>query len=153
MRVLLLGAGGRESALTSGLARSSSVEELTVAPGNPGIQHLADTVAIDPCKPAAVVDLARRRGADLVVVGPEAPLAAGVADALRADGRAVFGPSAAAARIEASKSYSKQLMDRAGIPTGRWDAFDSTDKAVAFMDELGPYVVKADGLAAGKESW
>ena len=151
MRVLLLGAGGRESALASGLVRSSSVEELTVAPGNPGIQHLGDTVAIDPCKTAEVVELAHRRGADLVVVGPEAPLAAGVADALRADGRAVFGPSAAAARIEASKSYSKQLMARAGIPTARWDAFHSTDKAVAFLDELGPpYVVKADGLATGK---
>lgn len=146
-----MGPGGRESALAWALARSSSVEELTIAPGNPGAAQLGDTLAFDPCDPEAVVKAAARLTADLVVVGPEPPLAAGVADALRDSGRPVFGPSAAAARVESSKSYSKELMDRAGIPTARWDSFNSTDKAVAFMDELGPpYVVKADGLAAGK---
>ena len=151
MKVLLLGSGGRESALAWGLSRSSSVGEVIVAPGNPGVTELGETLPIDPSDPRQVVEVAARINADLVVVGPEAPLVAGVADALRVEGRAVFGPTAAAARVESSKSYSKQLMDEAGIPTARWDAFDSTDKAVAFLDELGPpYVVKADGLAAGK---
>jgi phosphoribosylamine--glycine ligase len=101
--------------------------------------------------PAAVRDLAARVGAELVVVGPEAPLVEGVADELRADGRAVFGPDAAAARIEGSKSYAKQLMAAAGVPTARFGTFERVDEAVAYLDELGPpYVIKADGLAAGK---
>lgn len=151
MKVLLLGSGGRESALAWALASSSSVEDLTIAPGNPGAARHGDALAVDPSDPSAVVEAAGLLDTDLVVVGPEAPLAAGVADALRGGGRAVFGPSAGAARVESSKSYSKELMDRAGIPTARWESFDSTDKAVAFMDELGPpYVIKADGLAAGK---
>jgi phosphoribosylamine---glycine ligase len=150
VRILLLGSGGRESALAWALTRSSAVD-LTVAPGNPGMAGCANTISIDPCNAALVVEAARLSAADLVIVGPEAPLVAGVADALRADGRAVFGPTATAARVESSKSYSKVLMERAGIPTARWNAFDSSAKAVAFMDELGPpYVIKADGLAAGK---
>lgn len=151
MRVLLLGSGGRESALAWGLARSPLVEALVCAPGNPGIARVAETHAVDPCDAAAVVALARRIGAGLVVVGPEAPLVAGVADALRAEGVAVFGPGAAAARIEGSKAHAKELMARAGVPTAAHRVFDAVRPALAYLDELGPpYVIKADGLAAGK---
>ncbi len=151
MRTLVLGAGGRESALAWALQRSRSVSEVLCAPGNPGTEEFAASVAVDIADPEAVVEAARRTSADLVVVGPEGPLVAGVADALRVSGVKVFGPNAAAARIEGSKAHAKELMDKAGIQTARWSAFDSVDKAVAFADELGPpYVVKADGLAAGK---
>ena len=151
MRTLLLGSGGRESALAWALDRSSAVDELVVAPGNPGIAAFADTVACDIDDPAAVVAAARSIGADLVVVGPEAPLVAGVGDAVRAEGIPVFGPDASAARIEGSKAHAKALMERAGIATAGWRAFTDRDEAIAFMDELGaPYVIKADGLAAGK---
>ena len=151
MRVLLLGSGGRESALASVLARSRVVDELVAAPGNPGIDALAETIALDPADVPAVVAAARSLDAGLVVVGPEAPLVAGVGDALRVDGRRVFGPDAGAAAIEGSKAHAKSLMDSADIPTASWSAFTTPDDAVRFMDELGPpYVVKADGLAAGK---
>ena len=151
MRTLLLGSGGRESALAWALDGSPSVSELIVAPGNAGISRFAELVDGDIEDPNEVVDLARRIGSDLVVVGPEAPLVAGVADALRADGRAVFGPNRSAARIEGSKEYAKSLMDDAGIPTATWRSFDEVATATRFLDELGPpYVVKADGLAAGK---
>lgn len=151
MRTLVLGSGGRESALAWALNRSTSVTELVCAPGNPGTEGFAATLDVDIADPDAVVDAARLMAADLVVVGPEGPLVAGVADALRAAGVNVFGPDANAARIEGSKTHAKELMDRAGIRTARWSSFDSVDKAVAFADELGPpYVVKADGLAAGK---
>ena len=151
MRTLLLGSGGRESALAWGLARSSRVSELIAAPGNPGIASLAETTSVAIESPADVTALAKRIDADLVVVGPEAPLVAGVGDALRADGRAVFGPDAAAAEIEGSKAHSKDLMERAGIRTGASRLFASVNEALAYMDELGPpYVIKADGLAAGK---
>ena len=151
MRALLLGSGGRESALAWGLSRSRVVDELIAAPGNPGISELATIEKVDIEDPSAVVGLARRLSADLVVIGPEAPLVAGVADALRADGIKVFGPDAGAARIEGSKTYAKELMERGGIPTAAWRAFDDLDASVAYLDELGaPYVIKADGLAAGK---
>ena len=151
MRVLLLGSGGRESALAWALSRSSYVDELIAAPGNPGIGRLAELHDLDPVDSSAVLDLARSTGPDLVVVGPEAPLVAGVGNALRAEGYLVFGPDAAAARIEGSKAYSKELMDKAGIPTARWQRFSEVDAAVRYLDELGaPYVIKADGLAAGK---
>jgi phosphoribosylamine---glycine ligase len=151
LKVLLLGSGGRESALAWKLARSTSLSELFAAPGNPGISALAETFSLDAASPDEVVALARKVGADLVVVGPEAPLVAGVGDALRAEGLRVFGPDAAAARIEGSKAHAKELMDRAGIPTARWRSFADVDAAVAFMDELGPpFVIKADGLAVGK---
>ena len=151
LKVLLLGSGGRESALGWALSRSDSVSELVAAPGNPGLARIAATVELDPTAVGTVAELARRIEPDVVVVGPEAPLATGVGDALRADGRRVFGPDAAAARIESSKSHAKKLMASAGIPTARWSAFESPEKAVAYIDELGPpYVVKADGLAAGK---
>jgi phosphoribosylamine--glycine ligase len=151
MRALLLGSGGRESALAWALSRSRVVDELVAAPGNPGIAEHASLETLDPSDPAAVVALARRLQAGLVVVGPEAPLVAGVGDALRAEGFPVFGPDAAAARIEGSKSYAKELMVEAGIPTGGSGTFTSEADARAYMERRGPpYVVKADGLAAGK---
>jgi phosphoribosylamine--glycine ligase len=151
MRALLLGSGGRESALAWGLAGSNLIDEIVAAPGNPGIGEVSDLVDIDPNDPGEVVELAMRISPHLVVIGPEAPLVAGVGDALRARGIDVFGPDAGAARIEGSKSYARELMDRARIPTAAWQAFSTPDDAVVYMDELGPpYVVKADGLAAGK---
>jgi phosphoribosylamine--glycine ligase len=151
VKVLVIGSGGRESALTWALARSPSVSSVIAAPGNPGIARLAEVLDVDAGTPANAVEAARAVNADLVVVGPEAPLVAGVGDALRREGFKVFGPNADAARIEGSKAYARELMDRGGVPTARWQVFDEVDKAVGFMDELGPpYVVKADGLAAGK---
>jgi phosphoribosylamine---glycine ligase len=151
MRALLLGSGGRESALAWALDRSASVSELVVAPGNPGIAPFATLVDIDPADPGKVVALAGELHPDLVVVGPEAPLVAGVADGLREMGVPVFGPDSGAARIEGSKAYAKELMEKADIATGRGRSFSSAPEAVAYMDELGPpFVVKADGLAAGK---
>jgi phosphoribosylamine--glycine ligase len=151
LKVLLLGSGGRESALAWALDRSRVVSEIVAAPGNPGIGRVAELETVDPEDPEAVVGLARRVRPGLVVVGPEAPLVAGVGDALRAEGFDVFGPDAAAARIEGSKAYSKELMDAAGIPTAKWQRFEDVEGATRFLDELGPpYVVKADGLAAGK---
>ena len=151
MKVLLLGSGGRESALAWALSRSNQLSELIVAPGNPGIAELAPTVGCDIEDPAAVTALVERTRADLLVVGPEAPLVAGVADAVRDAGVPVFGPSAAAARIEGSKAYAKGLMERAQIPTAAWRSFTDPASAMTYLDELGPpYVIKADGLAAGK---
>ena len=112
MNILLLGSGGREDALGWRLRQSPSCDKLIAAPGNPGIARWADCVSIDPCDPRAVVELARNERVDLVVVGPEAPLVAGVADALRASGIAVFGPSAAAAQLEGSKGFTKDLAER-----------------------------------------
>jgi phosphoribosylamine---glycine ligase len=151
MRVLLLGSGGRESALAATLDRSASVSEVVAAPGNPGIARFATCVPTDTDDPVKVVSLARELKPDLTVVGPEAPLVAGVGDALRAEGIDVFGPDRAAARIEGSKSYAKGLMQRGGVPTATGRTFTSVAAAVEYMDDLGPpYVVKADGLAAGK---
>ncbi|GAB3819062.1 phosphoribosylamine--glycine ligase [Micromonospora zhanjiangensis] len=151
MRVLLVGGGGREHALALGLASDSAVERVIAAPGNPGIAEVAELRAVDPVDPQAVAALAVETAADLVVIGPEAPLVAGVADAVRAKGIPVFGPSAEAARLEGSKAFAKEIMTAAGVPTARayacLDAAD-TDRALA---EFGPpYVVKNDGLAAGK---
>ena len=151
MRVLLLGSGGRESALAWALSRSRQVSEIVAAPGNPGMAQVADLHSIDPSDGNAVRELAGRVAPALVVVGPEGPLVAGIGDVLRADGYSVFGPDAAAAKIEGSKAYSRELMDRAGIPSARWRRFSDTEAATRFLDELGPpYVIKADGLAAGK---
>ncbi|MGS2613966.1 phosphoribosylamine--glycine ligase [Micromonospora sp. LZ34] len=151
MRVLLLGGGGREHALALGLAADPTVDKLIAAPGNPGIGQLAELRQVNPTDPAAVAALAVETGADLVVIGPEAPLVAGVADAVRAKGIAAFGPSAAAARLEGSKAFAKDVMTAAGVPTAR--AYTCTDEAAtaAALDDFGaPYVVKNDGLAAGK---
>ncbi len=150
MRVLVLGSGGREHALVWKLASSPSIEALLVAPGNPGAASLATAVAIDPSDPQAVLALARRERIGLVVVGPEAPLVAGVADALRADGVLVFGPDAGAAKIEGSKAFAKEIMLAAGVPTPRAEVFDDLAAATARALTSGPVVVKADGLAAGK---
>jgi phosphoribosylamine---glycine ligase len=151
MKVLVVGGGGREHALCWGLARSPQVEQLHAAPGNAGIASIAT------CHPAAADDveaqlrLADELDADLVVVGPEAPLVAGLADELRCRNRAVFGPGRAGARLEGSKAFAKDLMARHGIPTARAATFSEVGPAVAFVDELGGQaVVKADGLAAGK---
>ena len=124
---------------------------LIAAPGNPGIARWAECVAIDPCEPGAVVSLAKERGVDLIVVGPEAPLVAGVADAARAAGIATFGPSSAAAQLEGSKGFTKDLCASAGIPTGAYVRVETEADAVAALDRFSiPVVIKADGLAAGK---
>ncbi len=151
MRVLVLGGGGREHALAWKLAASPSVTGVVTAPGNPGCAAVGRCRGVDPTDPAAVVALATDEAVDLVVVGPEAPLVAGVTDALRLAGIPCFGPSAAAARLESSKVFAKEVMALAEVPTARsWSGAD-VDGALAALDDLGPpYVVKADGLAAGK---
>jgi phosphoribosylamine--glycine ligase len=151
MNILLLGSGGREDALAWRLRQSPSCDKLLAAPGNPGIARWADCVAIHPCDAPAVVDLARGNAVDLVVVGPEAPLVAGVADALRAAGFAVFGPSAAAAQLEGSKGFTKDLCRANSIPTGDYVRVERATDALAALDRFSiPVVIKADGLAAGK---
>ncbi len=149
MKVLVVGTGAREHALCLALSRDPSVSTVVCAPGNAGIAEVALLLPVDPLDPAAVAALAP--GFDLVVVGPEAPLVAGVSDAVRAAGVPVFGPSAAAAQIEGSKSFAKQVMSGAGVPTAAADSCESADQAVAALgSRVPPYVVKADGLAAGK---
>ena len=152
LNVLLLGSGGREHAIAWKLAQSPNLGTLTSAPGNPGMAEYGDTLgALDIDHPGAVVAAAQQLRADLVVVGPEAPLAHGVADALAAEGIPVFGPSSAAAEIEWSKSFAKELMTGAGIATGRAAMFEDFDHAIAYAHSRGgACVVKADGLAAGK---
>lgn len=151
MRVLLVGGGGREHALAAAATRDPEVSYLAVAPGNPGIAELAELHAVDPTDPAAVTALAQRLTVDLVVIGPEAPLVAGVADALRAADIAVFGPGAAAAQVEGSKAFAKQVMAAAGVPTAAARVCRTSEEAAAALDEFGaPYVVKDDALAAGK---
>jgi phosphoribosylamine--glycine ligase len=151
MNILLLGSGGREDALAWRLRQSPSCDRLIAAPGNPGIARWAETAAIDPCDPAAVVALAKENAIDLVVVGPEAPLVAGVADAVRAAGIPVFGPSAAAAQLEGSKGFTKDLCQANGIPTANYVRIDRAADARVALSQFGiPVVIKADGLAAGK---
>lgn len=150
LRVLVLGSGGREHALAWRLSSSPHLTELVCAPGNPGTAGLCASAAVRADEPGAVVALVRERGIDLVVVGPEAPLVAGVADALEAAGVRVFGPIAAAARLEGSKAFAKEVMVAAGIPTARYRAFESADEAEREARAQGRVVVKADGLAAGK---
>jgi phosphoribosylamine---glycine ligase len=151
MKVLLIGSGGREHALAWKLAQSPSLSHLFAAPGNPGIARHATLVALDPDDRGAVVDFCARAGIELVVIGPEAPLVDGLADALRDAGFAVFGPGAAAARLEGSKGFTKDLCARRGIPTARYiRAFDRKTAEAALGDFGLPVVVKADGLAAGK---
>lgn len=149
--ILLLGGGGREHALAKKLATSPYCGKLYVAPGNGGTLEVAENVALDAEDPEAVADFARACGCGLVVIGPEAPLVAGVADAVRAAGIACFGPGAAGAQMEGSKLFSKQLMERANIPTASYGSFTDEGAALAYVREQGaPLVVKADGLAAGK---
>jgi phosphoribosylamine--glycine ligase len=151
MRVLVVGGGGREHALCWALAASPLLTQLWCAPGNPGIAEVAECVAIRATDIAALVAFARDNKADLVVVGPEAPLTLGLADACEAVGIRCFGPSAAAARLEGSKAFCKAVADAAGVPTAAWARFADPDAARAYIREKGaPIVVKADGLAAGK---
>ena len=151
MNVLVVGGGGREHALCWKLAQSPRLTRLVAAPGNPGIARDAACVAVSVDDHDGLVRLAERERADLIVVGPEVPLVAGLADRLRDKGFAVFGPGAAAAALEGSKAFAKDLMTRAGIPTARYATVSDPARARAFCRELGaPVVVKADGLAAGK---
>lgn len=152
MKVLLIGAGGREHAMGWKLASSPRVKELISLPGNPGLAELGPVVeGIEATDVGAVAAMARIHAVDLVVVGPEAPLAAGVVDAVAGLGVPVFGPSRSAARLEASKSYAKDVMRRAGVATAESLSFEEPETAKAHLaGGEGPYVVKADGLAAGK---
>jgi phosphoribosylamine--glycine ligase len=151
MNILLLGSGGREDALAWRLRQSPSCVRLIAAPGNPGIARWAECFAVDPCDPKAVEILAREVSADLVVIGPEAPLVAGVSDALRGAGFVVFGPSAAAAQLEGSKGFTKDLCAAHDIPTAGYVRVETVAEAIAAIDNFAiPVVVKADGLAAGK---
>jgi phosphoribosylamine--glycine ligase len=148
-RILVVGAGGREHALVRALKRSAAAPELLCAPGNPGIAADAQLVPVAADDIAGLADAAAAARCDLVVVGPEVPLVAGLADELAARGIAVFGPSAAAARLEGSKEYAKEVMLAAGVPTARWRAVDDVEAGMAAIERY-PVVLKFDGLAAGK---
>ncbi len=151
MKTLVIGTGGREHALALALARDPDVTEVHAAPGNPGIAAVATLHPVDPMDGAAVAALAESLDVDLVVVGPEAPLVAGVADAVRARGISCFGPSMQAAQLEGSKAFAKDVMAAAGVPTARAEVCRTEGEAAAALDRFGPpYVVKDDGLAAGK---
>lgn len=149
MKVLLVGSGGREHAIAAALSRSPQAPELICAPGNPGIAALAECfdVAVDDV--SGMVTLAREQGADFVVVGPEAPLVAGLVDALADAGIPAFGPSAQAAQLEGSKAHAKEVMDAAGVPTGAWEKVSDVEAGMAAITGY-PVVLKFDGLAAGK---
>ncbi|WP_419913640.1 phosphoribosylamine--glycine ligase [Hoeflea sp.] len=151
MNVLLIGSGGREHALAWKIAASPVLQKLYCAPGNPGIAQEAECVDLDVSDHRAVVTFCAEQEVSLVVVGPEAPLVAGIADALHDAGIPVFGPTAAAAQLEGSKGFTKDLCDRYNIPTGAYMRFNNAPKAKAYARETGaPIVIKADGLAAGK---
>jgi phosphoribosylamine--glycine ligase len=151
MNVLLIGSGGREHALAWKIAASPILSNLYCAPGNPGIANVAECIAVDPADHDAIIALCRRKSIDFVVVGPEAPLVAGIADDLRAAGISVFGPSKEAARLEGSKGFTKDLCTQFDIPTGTYQRFTQPEAAKAYIRREGvPIVVKADGLAAGK---
>ena len=151
MKVLLLGKGGREHALGWKLAQSPRLDRLISLPGNLGLARLGPLVAGDPTDPKVVADVATAQQVDLVVVGPEAPLSAGVTDRLNDLGVPVFGPTRHAARLETSKRFAKGIMIEAGVPAGSAASFTDADRAFAHLETIsGPYVVKADGLAAGK---
>src|SRR5688572_4760062 len=147
-KCLVVGSGGREHALAKVLVESASKPEVIALPGNAGIAEIAQTVAVEATDVDRIVQLSR--GMDLVVVGPEAPLVLGLADALRAEGIAVLGPNRAAAELEGSKAFAKRAMRDAGVPTARWDVFEESEAAIRFAGSIGRAVVKADGLAAGK---
>ena len=151
MNILILGSGGREHALAWAAQAHPAADLVVVAPGNPGVEPLAQRADLDILDPGAVVELAAAEAIDLALIGPEAALAAGVADRLREAGVAVLGPSATAARVETSKAFAKEVCDAAGIPTAAWARFDDAEAACAHIRREGaPIVVKADGLAAGK---
>jgi len=151
VRTLVIGSGGREHALALALSRDPNVSAVHVAPGNPGAAGVASLHDVDPLDGSAVASLAAELGVDLVVIGPEAPLVAGVADAVRARGIACFGPSAEAAQIEGSKEFAKSVMAAAEVPTGLARVCTSADQVADALDSYGPpYVVKDDRLAGGK---
>jgi phosphoribosylamine--glycine ligase len=151
MNILILGSGGREHALAWAVKQNPKCDRLIVAPGNAGIAALAECASLDILDGAAVVTFCEENAIDFVIVGPEAPLAAGVADACRAAGLLTFGPSAAAARLEASKGFTKEICDACGAPTAGYARFTDPAAAKAYIRAQGaPLVVKADGLAAGK---
>jgi phosphoribosylamine--glycine ligase len=153
LKILVVGSGGREHALVWALQRSASAPEVIAAPGNPGIAAVTECHPVDANDPGAVAALADDLAADLVVVGPEAPLVAGVADAVRAAGRLAFGPGADGARLEGSKAWMKEVAAAAGVPTAQHATFGAGDEAaaLAYLEQMpGFYVVKTDGLAAGK---
>ena len=151
MKILVVGSGGREHALCWALSASPLCEAIIAAPGNAGIAEIAECVAVAADDVEVLVALARDRAIDLVVIGPEAPLVLGLADALREEGIRAFGPSARAARLEGSKGFMKDLANKYGIPTAAYGRFHDAEAAIRFIREKGaPIVVKADGLAAGK---
>lgn len=151
MNILILGGGGREHALAWAISQSADCSRLIVAPGNAGISAIAECVALDIEDGAAVANFAIAEDINFVIIGPEAPLATGVADTLRAAGVATFGPGAEAARLEASKAFTKEICDASGAPTAAYARFTESAPAKAYLREQGaPIVVKADGLAAGK---
>jgi phosphoribosylamine---glycine ligase len=151
VRILVLGSGAREHAIITSLVSEDATHEITVAPGNAGIAARVETVALDPSKGELVTQYAVDNGIELVVIGPEAPLVAGVADHLRRRGIPVFGPGRAAAQLEGSKTFAKRIMSDAGVPTGGAVYATTAEEAASALAQFGaPYVVKADGLAAGK---
>ncbi len=151
MNILILGGGGREHALAWAVKQNPKCDRLIVAPGNAGIAAIAEVADIDILDGAAVVEFCAENAVDFVIIGPEAPLAAGVADATRAAGLLTFGPSAAAARLEASKAFTKEICDACDAPTAAYARFDTAKAARAYVTAKGaPLVIKADGLAAGK---
>jgi phosphoribosylamine---glycine ligase len=151
VRVLVVGGGGREHALAWTLARDPAVDALVAAPGNAGIEEVARCVPVEPTDVAGIVALAETESIDLTVVGPEGPLVAGLVVALESTGRRAFGPTTAGARIEGSKAWAKELLLRHGIPTGRAEITDDVSRALLLLDAFEPpWVIKADGLAAGK---
>jgi phosphoribosylamine--glycine ligase len=151
VRILVLGSGAREHAIITALLRESSPHEIIAAPGNAGIAADVPVIALDPTNPTVVTEFALENDIELVIIGPEAPLVAGVADRLRQQGIAAFGPGKAAAQLEGSKTFAKRIMDEAGVPTGGAVRVGSLAEIAGALDSYGPpYVVKADGLAAGK---
>ena len=151
LNILILGSGGREHALAWAVGQNPKCDRLIVAPGNAGIAQLAECASIDILNGAAVVNFCEENAIDFVIVGPEAPLAAGVVDEFRAHGLAIFGPTQKAAQLESSKAFSKAFMQRHGIPTAAYQTFTDAAQAHAYVDAQGaPIVIKADGLAAGK---
>ncbi|WP_300378662.1 phosphoribosylamine--glycine ligase [Henriciella sp.] len=151
MKILIFGSGGREHALAWKIAQSPLVDEVYSAPGNPGMDKIGPCFELDPTDLKAVQELALQLMPDLIIIGPEAPLAAGASDALRARGFDVFAPSQAAAKLETSKGFAKDLMEKYGVPTAAYGRFDDLTKALEFLETMeAPYVIKADGLAAGK---
>lgn len=151
VQVLVIGGGGREHALTWKASQSASVEKVYCVPGNPGIAQIAECAKLDISDNEALVSFAQEHKIDLTIVGPEVPLANGIVDAFRSQGLAIFGPTQAAAQIEGSKSFAKDLMKKYHIPTAKFEVFTEAEAAKAYIVEQGaPIVIKADGLAAGK---